>query len=473
MDDDSSLQSSTTLKSSLMLPTSSIEEELWRIFTFYGLHGDSSTAYQWRLVNLVRFARDSQIISDKFTSQQLELEIIRLMREKRKAEAGVSAEDKKSRSSTGNNSTRDFDSSSTIVIHFPDFLLLLEIIAPKVYPNENKQISLRRLLLENVLLLSNRRKPINVDPVEMTNTEAISTVRQKYNKSLFNIFHYYLSKADKRRSKELANESVKMGTVGFGNRQQTKAEKIKTMKFRERMRHQKDLIGYTEFYDFCHDFKLKSRNLLTALQVGEIFFECVSYNNTTKLIDGMDFDAFLYSLHLMAVVAYKHCHSSVTANNKVKALLLFMWRAVNQGDTHAKATSNKDMTAGSSHAGSLNIFGAGIFSDHFLKCWTLEGFTNYASPVAIVKDTGLVTLKKILSRDYEPDSNKSVSLVSMIRSEKKEKEGEENAADDKEDEGPQHLYGFQLSALLATRPELAEMIVLEMRNHKFEHELIL
>ena len=59
----------------------------------------------------------------------------------------------------------------------------------------------------------------------------------------------------------------------------------------------------------------------------------------------------------------------------------------------------------------------------------------------------------------------------MIRSEKKEKEGEAKEADGKEAQGPQHLYGFQLSALLATRPELAEMIVLEMRNHKFENEL--
>ena len=55
---------------------------------------------------------------------------------------------------------KDFDSAHTIIITFPDFLRLLEIIAIRVYPVIGKNglpdeaACLRRILLENVLFLA-------------------------------------------------------------------------------------------------------------------------------------------------------------------------------------------------------------------------------------------------------------------------------------------------------------------------------
>ncbi len=57
----------------------SVEEELWRIFTFYGMHSDPATPDLWNRANFVRFAKDCQIISKKLNVTAVELEITRLV----------------------------------------------------------------------------------------------------------------------------------------------------------------------------------------------------------------------------------------------------------------------------------------------------------------------------------------------------------------------------------------------------------
>ena len=61
-----------------------IEAELWRIFTHYSLHSDAHQPETWRITNFSRFAKDCQITSPKFLGAQLDLEIVRLLRIKRK-----------------------------------------------------------------------------------------------------------------------------------------------------------------------------------------------------------------------------------------------------------------------------------------------------------------------------------------------------------------------------------------------------
>jgi len=324
---------------------SNIEAELWRIFTFYALHADANVPDMWRINQFVRFAKDCQITSSKFMVSELELEIVRLVRNKRKAKGGVRS--------------NDFDSTHTIQLFFPDFLQLLEIVAVRVYPtapsgksgNIDASVSLRRLLLENVLLLASRRS----DTVEnICNTtkdadvEAVMTAT--FAKPLMAVFKYYIEKADKRRSQELAAEAVKQGVTrsDFSNRQLTKQEQSASQRVRDALRAQKDLISYKEFTSFCQDFTLKSTALLTAIQVGEVFLNVVPVHPTTKLLRGMTFTAFTQSLVAMAMLAYKE--HQISPRNKVMALLHFMWKAVNQGDK-AKSALSRSGGGGASHAG--------------------------------------------------------------------------------------------------------------------------
>lgn len=57
----------------------SVENELWRIFTFYSLHGDANQPELLRPANFVKFCKDCQITSRKLTPTVIELEITRLV----------------------------------------------------------------------------------------------------------------------------------------------------------------------------------------------------------------------------------------------------------------------------------------------------------------------------------------------------------------------------------------------------------
>jgi len=58
----------------------SVEEELWRIFSFYTLHSDPNTPDIMRLPSFVRFCKDCQLITKKLTTHALELEVSKHVR---------------------------------------------------------------------------------------------------------------------------------------------------------------------------------------------------------------------------------------------------------------------------------------------------------------------------------------------------------------------------------------------------------
>ena len=67
-----------------------MEEELWRIYTYYSLHFDPMQPELWRSATFIRFAKDCQIIAARdsnvyglgshFTVPAMELEIAKLVR---------------------------------------------------------------------------------------------------------------------------------------------------------------------------------------------------------------------------------------------------------------------------------------------------------------------------------------------------------------------------------------------------------
>lgn len=68
-----------------------------------------------------------------------------------------------------------------------------------------------------------------------------------------------------------------------------------------------------------------------------------------------------------------------------------MWKAVNNREKTAEVARSRVRVV-ISHAGSLNMFGSGLFSDHFLHCWQAEGFPDYTAAIQpTVVDTGMVS----------------------------------------------------------------------------------
>ncbi len=187
-----------------------ITAELWRIFTHYSLHADANAPEIWRITCFSRFAKDCQITGPRFTSAQLELEIVRLLRDKQKEKVSVGEE----------KASKDFGSNHIFTINFPEFLELLGIFALRVYPinhtNHDKETSLRRLLLENVLLLAQRRGNNIAILCEEIDENAVSLLQKDYKRSIMTIFNYYIELADKRRSQDLAKEGIKAGVSIWG-----------------------------------------------------------------------------------------------------------------------------------------------------------------------------------------------------------------------------------------------------------------
>jgi hypothetical protein len=229
----------------------------------------------------------------------------------------------------------------------------------------------------------------------------------------------------------------------------------------------------------------------------------------------MTFDTFCSSVILMGLIAYRD--SPVPPADKVKAILLFMWRAVNSNETALKAVNDRYGVSSRTvqgHAGSLNIHGSGLFSDLFLLSWQADGFPNYITLETKKEDPSEV-LSKIVHHHTVSSSVKETVLhviddvqQSIKKANRRARVERMDRKDQDEDEmfggedgyggvtlgteeekrnrfrtisesgggsmgafgggggggEPVALYGYHIAELFARKPELAELVYLEMRN---------
>jgi len=224
-----------------------------------------------------------------------------------------------------------------------------------------------------------------------------------------------LDSANKRRDQQLAAHKIKHRDYMSDLIQnpsnavvtQTVVAKHNVMlsSLREIISEQKDLIGYREYIQFCQDFSLKSTSLLTAIQVGEVFLNLVPLNLQSLSESGMSFELFKRAVLYMAFIAYQRCHEALKPVSKVKALLLFMWKAVNDSDKTMQMVRNDRSNKLSSHAGSLNLFGSGLFSDSFLAGWIKDGFPDYTDLKHVDGRSDLMILRSISDDLGNSDGN--------------------------------------------------------------------
>lgn len=94
-------------------------------------------------------------------------------------------------------------------INYSNFLELIEILSIKVYPKDIPDISLKRIILENVLLLANRRIPI-ISLYDLDDSKVYKYLNDVLGKGLHDIFYYYIDLATQIRKTEISNEKMKM-----------------------------------------------------------------------------------------------------------------------------------------------------------------------------------------------------------------------------------------------------------------------
>lgn len=294
-------------------------------------------------------------------------------------------------------------------------------------------------------------------------------LRQRFGRSLLNIFNHYVDMATRRRAQEdvadkerVAAQMRRLADQGRGQealahdkiRQQREADRRQNAHVHRSSNSNNNTmdssggavtsasggascasgggasssssrshsIGHKEFFQFCQDFKLKSSALLSAIQVGEVYLTAAPLDDGSCSNDGtsgendpdngqtqeqqqqspqrgesgrnaadrilaaqrnryMDFDRFLRSIMLMSLLAYRDVHARVLPIEKTKALLLYMWRAINSREKTEQAVNSRygasKLVEG--HAGSLNVHGSGMFSVTLQEMWKDDGFSSYVT----------------------------------------------------------------------------------------------
>lgn len=427
-------------------------DELWSIFTLYSLLADPTNPEQLKVANFLRFAKDSQIISKKLTSTDVELELAKLVRDRRHDEALVMENKKQS-----------YHYNTSFSLDFQDFLNCIDHLAPKVYDKDPPDIAIRRLLLENVLFLSCRRVKDSLPLDDPLINEAYLLIKDTFGKSLHNIFTYYYLEAIKKRNITTVDS---VGTTTTSDSAAEHSEKSSNKK-------RKEVISFKEYSSFCHDFGLKSTSLLTAIQVGEVFFSCVKLDYAQKKLKGMDFDAFCLAILHLGLVAYRDAHESISPKHKIMGLLLYMWKKVNNKEKVTEiATSRQAISL--SHAGSLNVHGSGMFGDVLLQIWIKDNFCDYIIIPKNEKLQGKIALKSIINRNFNEKGETELYKGFIDRIERTIEDGSinNNSSNSSKnqhlpaaDEENKYLLSTQnINKLLTKRPDVAEFLFLEIRN---------
>ena len=258
---------------------------------------------------------------------------------------------------------------------YTDFLELLKEIAPRVYRElAHEPIEcFRRLLMENILPLAARRHPIEVEPHWTPEVVAIlgridgrdeGNMRIRgggtLTRSLRQIFQWYSKKYGHRRAIEesseshvqkRANSSSSKGSAslarsaaasGSASRTGAKGGKKKAAPNYE------GLAGYMEIMKFCEDYCCFSSDtgaaLLTTVQAADIYLSSApKRSHCLDTVPDLNEACFLDFILRMAIVAYSPAGNMregqfhEAPENKLKALLLHMWKAINHPRAQEKA----------------------------------------------------------------------------------------------------------------------------------------
>jgi hypothetical protein len=205
--------------------------------------------------------------------------------------------------------------------------------------------------------------------------------------------------------------------------------------------------------------------------VGDVFLTCVPLDESDRDLRVMNFDTFCECIILMALVAYRESPASISPAAKVKALLLFMWRSVNSSEKTAKAVNDRYGVSSRTvegHAGSLNIHGSGLFSDMFLNSWQSEGFPSYITQESVREDSQAVLQKVVTKHTAGGESRQDLNDImrDVNKSSGKQQPASPTKVRRQDSIGPPVIYGYQLAELFLRKPELAELIYLEICNSR-------
>ena len=397
---------------------STVEQELWNIFTFYTLHGNPMYPDLLKASQFVKMARECNIIkpgqkTDSLGVTQADVNVVYIVEVKRK--------------------DRGF-ARNQAQMTYNDFLNALMRLSSRVYPRaDTVDDAFQQLLMENVLPLASRRSP---DPVSMhMENEEVVDLFQYFQESLFMLYQFYATAADAKRRKNTAKKES-----------------------RKAVNSMKECLGYNEFLRFAMDFHLSSNVILSTLEIGDIYLSSIKAAGGQENIRKLTFSEFWEALVRCALVAYSKI-SVASPGDKVRGLFLYMWRSINETVPRA-IEERRNITT---YMGDL-INGSMAFNVKFTAMWAKDGYRDYLSPKPKAREEARDVLSRLLTR---PEGQQLANGVSMLADQNSFASSYGSGdADDVEGNGGapglsmsgQEFSESPLSELLSRRPSIAEML---------------
>ena len=152
----------------------------------------------------------------------------------------------------------------------------------------------------------------------------------------------------------------------------------------------KEALGYAEFLKFAQAFDLSSSTILSTIELGDIYLSSIKSSDPNALMHKLTFPEFWEALVRCALVAYGKI-SAVTIVDKIRGLLLYMWRAINGSVPKAWGDVRR---GGSTNPGDL-LAGAMLFNKRFTAVWAADGYRDYLSPPPPAAEDGQTVLARL------------------------------------------------------------------------------
>ena len=154
--------------------------------------------------------------------------------------------------------------------------------------------------------------------------------------------------------------------------------------------------------NFCQDYKLISGAKVTTIQAGDCFLSSVGEHHGGDSSRDMNFEQFHELIFRLAMTAYSAADKSITNVNKVKSLLLFLWKSVNTADASEKAVNGRGTrsvcdASKSVKSGDLNLFGSSQFNVTMTEVWAEDGYREYLIPMEEGGEDGETVLHRMLN----------------------------------------------------------------------------
>ena len=332
------------------MSNSTVEQELWNIFTFYTLHGNPMYPDLLKASQFVKLSRECNIIKTKGIVSgvtQADVNVVYIIEVKRR--------------------DRGFGRNQAQMT-YNDFLNALMRLSSKVYPRaDTVDDAFQQLLMENVLPLASRRSP---DPVSMhMENEEVQDLFAYFSDALFMLYQFYATAADAKRRKN-----------------------TNTRNARKHVNSMKECLGYNEFLRFALDFNLSSNVILSTLEIGDIYLSSIKVTDGQENIRKLTFAEFWEALVRCALVAYSKI-SNASPGDKIRGLFLYMWRSIN--DTVPRAIEERRNVT--TYMGDL-INGSMAFNVKFTAMWAKDGYRDYLSPKPLAREEARDVLSRLLTR---------------------------------------------------------------------------